>query len=132
MIAISTKSARAGQSLRFAPHEGRATAHAFDLKRLPDDFFDDPFRFDITRRPNPHVSFGGGGPHYCLGANLAKKEVAVLLPAVLKRFDVRLTGDPVWAGAGARHNVAVSIDRMPVELTPRGGPATDRCRTGSC
>ncbi len=36
-----------------------------------EDVFDDPFRFDISRSPNDHVAFGGGGPHHCLGANLA-------------------------------------------------------------
>ena len=81
--------------------------------------FDRPFEFDIHRDPNPHVSFGGGGPHYCLGASLAKKEVAVLTDAVLRRFDVELAGDPVWAGAGPVHNVGVSIDSLPVRLTPR-------------
>jgi cytochrome P450 len=81
--------------------------------------FDEPFRFDIRRNPNPHVSFGGGGPHHCLGANLAKKEVQVLTGAVLDRFDVHLAGDPVWVGAGPVHNVGVSIDHLPVELTPR-------------
>jgi len=81
--------------------------------------FDRPFEFDIHRDPNPHVSFGGGGPHYCLGASLAKKEVAVLTEAVLRRFDVELVGEPAWAGAGPVHNVGVSIDRLPVRLTAR-------------
>lgn len=40
--------------------------------------FTDPYRFDITRDPNPHTSFGGGGPHFCLGASLARMEVRVL------------------------------------------------------
>jgi cytochrome P450 len=83
--------------------------------------FDRPFEFDIRRDPNPHVSFGGGGPHFCLGASLAKKEVAVLTNALLQRFDVRLAGDPVWAGAGPVHNVGVSIDHLPIELTARSG-----------
>ena len=81
--------------------------------------FERPFEFDVRRDPNPHVSFGGGGPHYCLGANLAKKEVAVLMSALLQRFDVRLTGEPVWAGGGPVHNVGVSIDHLPIEVTPR-------------
>ena len=51
-----------------------------------DTVFSDPFRFDVRRSPNPHVSFGGGGPHYCLGANLAKKEVSVLMRLLLDRF----------------------------------------------
>ena len=37
-----------------------------------EDVFDDPFTFDITRDPNEHVGFGGGGPHHCLGSNLAR------------------------------------------------------------
>jgi len=45
--------------------------------------FADPQRLDITRAPNPHVSFGGGGPHYCLGAHLARFEISVLLEELL-------------------------------------------------
>ena len=48
--------------------------------------FVDPFTFDIRRSPNPHVSFGGGGPHYCLGASLAEKEVQVMMGALVDRF----------------------------------------------
>ena len=71
------------------------------------------------RTPNPHVSFGGGGPHYCLGANLAKKEVQVLMAATLDRFDVEITGEPKWIGVGAATNVGVGLDHLPVRLTPR-------------
>ncbi len=81
--------------------------------------FDEPFRFDVRRHPNPHVSFGGGGPHYCLGASLAKKEVEVLTSALLRRFDVEITGPPAWAGGGPVHNVGVSIDSLPIRLIPR-------------
>jgi len=45
--------------------------------------FPDPHRFDITRSPNPHVSFGGGGPHHCLGSHLARLEITVLLEELL-------------------------------------------------
>ena len=81
--------------------------------------FDDPNRFDIHRSPNPHVSFGGGGPHFCLGANLARKEVHVLINAALRRFDVEVLGDPVWTGGGPFNNVGVSVDHLPVRFTPR-------------
>ena len=41
-----------------------------------EDVFDDPYTFDIGRTPNEHVAFGGGGPHFCLGANLARSRSA--------------------------------------------------------
>ena len=47
-----------------------------------DDVFDDPFRFDILRNPNPHLSFGGSGAHYCLGANLARMTVNLMFEAL--------------------------------------------------
>ena len=45
--------------------------------------FDDPFRFDITREPNEHVAFGGGGTHFCLGANLARMELRIIFEEML-------------------------------------------------
>jgi cytochrome P450 len=84
-----------------------------------DTAFPDPFRFDIRRTPNPHVSFGGGGPHYCLGANLAKKEVQVMMRALVDRFDVEISAPPTWSGGGPVHNVGVSVEHLPVRVTPR-------------
>jgi cytochrome P450 len=81
--------------------------------------FEDPFRFDIHRSPNHHVSFGGGGPHYCLGASLARKEIEIMMTALLRRFDIDLAGEVAWFGAGPVHNVGVSIDRMPIRLSRR-------------
>ena len=80
--------------------------------------FDDPFRFDIRRSPNNHVSFGGGGPHYCLGASLAKKEVQVLTAALLERFArIEITDEPVWSGVGPAVNVGVSVSHLPVRVS---------------
>lgn len=81
--------------------------------------FEDPFRFDIHRTPNPHLSFGGGGVHYCLGANLARKEVQVVLGAIAAGYDVELAGPAVWDGGGPVHNVGIGIDSLPVRLTAR-------------
>jgi cholest-4-en-3-one 26-monooxygenase len=47
-----------------------------------EDVFTDPFRFDITRDPNPHQAFGGHGAHYCIGANLARLEVNLIFDAL--------------------------------------------------
>jgi len=57
--------------------------------------FADPTRLDITRSPNPHVGFGAAGPHFCLGAHLARREVSVMLRELLTRVpDVRAAGPP--------------------------------------
>jgi cytochrome P450 len=57
--------------------------------------FADPDRFDITRRPNPHVGFGGGGPHFCLGTSLARQEMTVLFRELLTRLPgIRSVGEP--------------------------------------
>jgi cholest-4-en-3-one 26-monooxygenase len=56
--------------------------------------FENPERFDITRTPNPHIAFGGGGPHFCLGANLARMEIRVMYEHLLDRLpDIHLDGD---------------------------------------
>ncbi len=84
--------------------------------------FADPYRFDIRRSPNPHVSFGGGGAHYCLGANLAKREVHVMIRALITRFaGIELTGPPVWGGGGAAVNVGVCLNELPVRLHAASG-----------
>ncbi|MBC9724076.1 cytochrome P450 [Streptomyces sp. TRM68367] len=59
------------------------------------EVFDDPDGFDITRDPNPHLGFGGGGPHYCLGKSLAVLEIDLIFNAVADAMpELRLTGDP--------------------------------------
>jgi cholest-4-en-3-one 26-monooxygenase len=58
-----------------------------------EDVFDDPDRFDVGRDPNPHIAFGGGGPHFCLGANLARMEIRVMFDHLLDRVpDIHADG----------------------------------------
>ena len=56
--------------------------------------FTDPERFDITRAPNPHVGFGAPGPHFCLGAHLARREITVMLRELLTRVPDITAGEP--------------------------------------
>ena len=80
-----------------------------------DRVFADPDRLDLGRDPNPHVAFGGGGPHYCLGANLAKREIRVLFEVLLDRFAAfEQRGDADWSGPGPRNNVGCTLRSLPV------------------
>jgi cholest-4-en-3-one 26-monooxygenase len=75
--------------------------------------FDDPHRFDIGRDPNPHLSFGGGGPHYCLGAHLARLQLRVMFETLLDRQpDIELVA-PVRR---LRSNFINGIKEMRVRL----------------
>ncbi|MFJ9812901.1 cytochrome P450 [Streptomyces sp. NPDC101158] len=59
------------------------------------EVFDDPGTFDVTRDPNPHLGFGGGGPHFCLGKSLAIKEIELIFEALADELpDLTLAGDP--------------------------------------
>ncbi|MEU6381404.1 cytochrome P450 [Streptomyces sp. NPDC046909] len=59
------------------------------------DVFDNPGAFDITRDPNPHLGFGGGGPHFCLGKSLAVLEINLIFNAIADAMPgLHLTGDP--------------------------------------
>lgn len=72
--------------------------------------FNDPFTFDVGRVDNPHFSFGGGGPHLCLGAFLARLEIVVLLEEMAKRsMRLRRVGEPVRAPSNFVHGV-LSVD----------------------
>jgi cytochrome P450 len=57
--------------------------------------FRDPARFDIARSPNPHVGFGAAGPHFCLGAHLARREIRVMMRELMNRVPaIRATAEP--------------------------------------
>ena len=82
--------------------------------------FDDPWTFDITRNPNDHVGFGGGGPHFCLGSNLAKMEIRLMFKGIAERLpDIHLTGEVSYL----RSNFIGGVKSMPVEFTP--SPSTN-------
>ncbi len=84
-----------------------------------EDVFDDPFRFDVAREPNEHLAFGGYGPHFCLGASLARLELVVMFEELLARLpDVTLAdGAPPRL---RRSNFIVGIESLPIRWTPRG------------
>jgi methyl-branched lipid omega-hydroxylase len=80
--------------------------------------FDDPERFDVRRSPNDHVGFGGPGPHFCLGAHLARREVSVAFRQLLTRLpDIEVTGDPVPLDALGIPLVS-GLKHLPVRFTP--------------
>ncbi|MGA8846909.1 MAG: cytochrome P450 [Nocardioides sp.] len=66
-----------------------------------EDVFEDPFTFDITRSPNPHVAFGGHGAHYCIGANLARLEIKLIFDALADQAPgIVATGEPTRLRSG--------------------------------
>jgi cholest-4-en-3-one 26-monooxygenase len=78
--------------------------------------FPDPFRFDVTRDPNPHVAFGFGA-HFCLGASLARLELRVLFEELLPRLpDMRLVSDAPLPAVPS--NFIRGLKRLEVEFTP--------------
>lgn len=80
--------------------------------------FDEPERFDVLRDPNPHVGFGGPGPHFCLGAHLARREVSVAFRHLLTRLpDIEVVSEPVPLEAAGIPLVG-GIKEMKVRFTP--------------
>ena len=80
-----------------------------------EEVFPDPYRFDVTRKPNDHVTFGPGGPHFCLGAHLARLETKILFQEMIPRLNsIELVG-PIER---IRSNFVNGIKRMPVRVTP--------------
>ncbi len=80
-----------------------------------EEVFVDPERFDVSREPNDHVSFGGGGVHHCLGASLARAEIAAIMRQVVERLpDLELVGTPTRL----RSDFINGIKSAPVRFTP--------------
>ncbi|HKF78183.1 MAG TPA: cytochrome P450 [Candidatus Dormibacteraeota bacterium] len=80
--------------------------------------FADPERFDVLRDPNPHVGFGGPGPHFCLGAHLARRELAVVFRQLFTRLpDIEVAGEPVYLRSLGIPLVG-GVKHLPVRFTP--------------
>ena len=87
--------------------------------------FDNPDVFDVRRDPNLHVGFGGPGPHFCLGAHLARREVSVAFRQLLTRLpDIEVVGDPVPLEAMGIPLVG-GIKHLPVRFTPTAKVGTN-------
>jgi cholest-4-en-3-one 26-monooxygenase len=80
-----------------------------------EDIFENPDVFDIGRDPNPHIAFGGGGPHFCLGANLARMEIRVMFEHLLDRMpDLHQSGDV----QRLQSRFINGVKHLPVAFTP--------------
>ena len=85
-----------------------------------EEVFDDPSGFDVLRNPNPHLSFGAAGPHFCLGAHLARREIGVMLRELLVRLpDIEVSGEPDWALS----RLVTGVKHLPCRFTPIGPAA---------
>ncbi|GII61890.1 cytochrome P450 [Sphaerisporangium krabiense] len=93
--------------------EGDKVVVFYTSANRDEDVFADPWTFDIARDPNPHIGFGGGGAHFCLGNHLAKLELRVLFEAIAERI-------PTLRGTGEarrlRSNFINGIKSLPVEV----------------
>ncbi len=80
-----------------------------------EEVFPEPDRFDVARDPNPHIAFGGGGPHFCLGANLARMEIRVMFEHLLDRLpDIAPAGPP----ERLRSRFINGVKHLPVRFSP--------------
>jgi methyl-branched lipid omega-hydroxylase len=96
-------------------HEGDKVLLFYCSANRDETVFDEPERFDVRRRPNDHLGFGGFGPHYCLGAHLARQEIGVMFAELLRRIpDIRSAGEPRRLSSSFING----IKHLPCEFTP--------------
>jgi cytochrome P450 len=102
----------AGQSIA----EGDWVVMFYSSANRDEAVFDDPTRFNLSRTPNPHVGFGGGGPHFCLGAFLARTQLRTVFRELFARVPALEVGDPEYLVS----NFISGIKRLPCAI-PRPG-----------
>ena len=108
---VTTDTVLSGEEL----HAGDKVLLLYPSANRDEDAFEDPFRFDVLRSPNPHVGFGAAGPHFCLGAHLARREIDVMLRLLLTRLpDIEVSGEPDWA----QSRFVNGIKHLPCRFTP--------------
>jgi methyl-branched lipid omega-hydroxylase len=102
-----------GQKIR----EGEKVIMWYNSANRDDTVFGDPFAFRVDRSPNEHAGFGGPGPHFCMGAHLARREITVMFRQLFRRLpDLEITAPPARLLSFFIHG----IKRMPCEFTPVG------------
>jgi cytochrome P450 len=93
--------------------EGSKFILFYNSANRDESVFKDPDTFDISRSPNPHVGFGARGPHFCLGANLARRELAVAFRNMFAEMpNLKVVGEP----DRLRSSFINGIKRMTVSL----------------
>jgi hypothetical protein len=96
-------------------HEGEKVVLWYRSGNQDERYFTDPTAFDVTREPNPHVSFGSPGPHHCLGANLARLELSVAFRTLFELLpDIHAAAEP----DPLRSNFLHGIKHLRAEFTP--------------
>jgi cholest-4-en-3-one 26-monooxygenase len=94
--------------------EGEKVVIFYASANRDEEAFENPDTFDIHRSPNDHVTFGGGGTHFCLGANLARMEIRTMMRELLRRYpNAEYTGEP----RRMRSDFINGIKYLPVQLS---------------
>jgi len=94
--------------------EGDKVLLFYNSANRDETVFEEPDRFDVRRHPNPHVGFGGAGPHFCLGAHLARREITVMFRELLGRVPgLVATAEP----DRLRSNFINGIKHLPCRVT---------------
>ncbi len=114
-VTVFTRTATKDTELRGIPvRKGDRVAMFYPSANRDEAHFADPDTFDVGRTPNHHLAFGGGGTHFCLGANLARVEAAAIFPEVLSRMTDLELAAPVER---VRSTLMNGIRSMPVRFT---------------
>jgi cytochrome P450 len=96
-------------------HPGDKLLLYYNSANRDEEAFVDPFRFDVRRSPNPHLGFGAAGPHFCLGAHLARQEIGVMFRQLFERLpDITSVGEP----DRLRSSFINGIKHLDCEFTP--------------
>jgi cholest-4-en-3-one 26-monooxygenase len=100
--------------------EGQRVGLFYSSANFDEEVFENPFRFDILRDPNPHLSFGGNGAHYCIGANLARMEIKLIFDELANQVpDITKIAEPQRLRSGWINGVK----RLDVAYGASGGPS---------
>ena len=96
-------------------HPGDKVLLFYGSANRDEEVFEDPYTFDVLRSPNPHVGFGAAGPHFCLGAHLARREIDVMIRELFLRLpDIEVSGEPVQTFS----RFVNGIKHLPCTFTP--------------